>query len=129
MKSSYARKYVACFIASSCLVSLLPVLGEAWGREGHRIVGRIAAKQLSQKTQTAVLNLLIADPDDRDHCGQQTTVDAKFACIATWADEVRNDNRFGKTAPLHFVNIPIYVAPAQRRYVASRDCVNGECVI
>ena len=126
---NYARKYFAGFIASTCLMSLLPVLAEGWGRDGHRIVGRIAAKHLSQKTQTAILNLLIADPDDRDHCRQQTSLDAKFACIATWADEVRNDNRFGKTAPLHFVDIPIYVAPAKRRYVASRDCVNGECVI
>jgi hypothetical protein len=92
-------------------------------------VGRIAAKHLSQKSEKAILNLLIADPDDRDHCGQQTTLDSKFACISTWADEVRNDNRFGKTAPLHFVDIPIYVAPAKRRYVPSRDCVNGECVI
>lgn len=129
MKWSFAGKCVVCLIASLCLMSLLPVPAEGWGREGHRIVGRIAAKHLRQKTQTAILSLLVADPDDRDHCRQQTTIDDKLACIATWADEVRNDNRFGKTASLHFVNIPIYVASAQRRYIASRDCLKGECVV
>ena len=50
---------------------------------------------------------LIADPDDRDHCRQQTSIDAKFACIATWADEVRNDNRFGKEAYAEALNSAI----------------------
>jgi len=127
--SLVARKRIACLLASSCLIGLLPVLASGWGREGHRIVARIAAKHLSQKTVTAVLNLLIADPDDRDHCNQKMTADEKMACVATWADEVRNDIRFGKTGSLHFVNIPVYAKIQKRRYIASRDCVNGECVV
>lgn len=123
------RHYIARVLVLVCFMSLLPGFAGAWGKEGHRIVARIAAKHLSTKTQTAIINLLRADSDDRDHCGQKTSLDDKLACVATWADEVRNDSRFGNTAPLHFVNIPIYVTAAQRRYVASRDCAKGECVI
>lgn len=129
MRTTNRQKLGACFVAASCLLSLVPASANAWGREGHRIVARVAAKHLSQKTRTSVLNLLIADPDDRGHCQQQASIDDKLACVATWADEVRNDSHFGNTAPLHFVNIPVYAAAAQRRYTASRDCAKGECVV
>lgn len=129
MGNRYAGKVVACFAASFCLISLLPAPAIGWGREGHSIVARIAAKHLSQKSQTAILNLLRADPDDRGHCGQKTNLEDKMACIAPWADDVRMDSKYGNTAPLHFVNIPVYVAASQRHYIAGRDCAKGECII
>ncbi len=50
----------------------------------------------------------------------------KLACIASWADTVRNENG---TAPLHFVNIPVYAPVADRHYEAARDCKAGKCVV
>lgn len=129
MGNKNARKLLACFAASFCLISLLPAPAIGWGREGHSIVARIATKHLSQKTQTAILDLLKADPDDRGHCGDKTSLEDKMACLAPWADDVRSDSQYGNTGPFHFVNVPIYVAKAQRHYVESRDCKNGDCII
>src|SRR5437867_4682216 len=129
MKSKSARKPVAWLIVSLCLVSLLPPRAGAWGREGHRVIARIAVNHLTAKTKAAIGELLQADPDDREMCSQQVSLVEKMACVSTWADVVRRDLQFACTAPLHFVNIPIYAPPPQRHYDARRDCANGDCVV
>jgi len=129
MPTKFAKKFVVYLMVSLCLVSLLPLPAEAWGREGHRVVARIAAKHLTAKTRDAMAKLLLADPDDRDHCLQQASLDDKLACLSVWADEARTDPQFRSTAPLHFVNIPIYVPPSEQHYDASRDCPTGDCVV
>jgi hypothetical protein len=127
MRIPTVKKSVAYFIVIVFLLSL-PVRAGAWGREGHRIVARIAARHLTAKTQTAILKLIQADKEDIDKCKNETSLEEKLACVATWADEVRTSPKYKSTAPLHFVNIPIYVPEAQRHYDQQRDCSKG-CVV
>src|SRR5437867_11376619 len=108
-----ARNPVAWVIISLCLAGLLPARVGAWGRKGHRVISRIAVNHLTPKTKDEIDKLLQADPDDREMCSQQTSLDEKMACIATWADVVRRDLQYACTAPFHFVNITIYAPPAQ----------------
>ena len=106
------------------LAGLRPQRAEAWGREGHHVVARIAARHLTPKTQAAIAPLLAADADDREMCKQQSTLEDKLACVSVWADLARRDPQFASTAGLHFVNIPVFAPAAQRKYDAARDCVN-----
>ncbi len=126
MKPKAASRYLACLLVAGLLLTLAPVRAAAWGQEGHAIVARIAAARLTTKTQTAVGKLLQVDPFFKQKCSHAQTVGDKLACIASWADVVRNTNG---TAPLHFVDIPIYAPAATRHYVAARDCKQGQCVI
>ncbi|HEX8179375.1 MAG TPA: S1/P1 nuclease [Pyrinomonadaceae bacterium] len=126
MKLNAAQKYLACLLSVGALIALTSVRAAAWGQEGHAIVARIAAAHLSKKTQTAVVGLLQVDPFFQQKCAQAKTVADKLACIASWADTVRNENG---TAALHFVNIPVYAPAAERRYEPARDCKNDQCVV
>ena len=129
MATNAVKKSSVWLMISFCIISLLPVNANAWGRAGHHVVARIAARRLSTRAKEALTKLLQADPDDREMCGQQTTLEDKLACISTWADIVRREPQFADTAPLHFVNIPIFAPPAQRQYDAKRDCANDKCVV
>src|SRR5438552_18665842 len=116
MKSKSARKPVAWLMVSLCLVSLLPPRAGAWGREGDRVIARIAVNHLTAKTKAAIGEPWRADPDDREMCSQQTSLDAKTACVSTWADVVKSALQIACTASSHFVNIPSYTPPPQRPY-------------
>jgi nuclease S1 len=63
----------------------------AWGRLGHRVISRIAEKNLNPQAKAAIAELL--DPGE-------TLADA-----STWADE--NRRRLPKTAPWHYVDVPL----------------------
>src|SRR5262245_26791685 len=104
MATSLMKKSGVGLMVLVCLVSLLPVDANAWGRKGHHVVARIAARRMTAKTRDAISQLLKADPDDREMCAQQTTLEDKLACISTWADIVRREPQYTDTAPLHFVN-------------------------
>lgn len=98
-----------------CLLLLaLPASGLAWGPAGHRMVGELAARQLTPAAQAETRRLL----------GGQSLAD-----VAPWADELRNDPTrralWRETAPLHFVNF----AGDSCRYVAARDCPGGRCIV
>lgn len=107
----------AAFFAVLVLVNVfVPSTLEAWGPEGHPVVGLIAAKHLTPKARQAVSQLL----------GGQT-----LSSVANFADQVRGARP--ETAPLHFVDIEI----TDDDYVPARDCkevnghneVTGDCVI
>lgn len=129
MKKTSPNNQALRFSLSLCLLLLFPFETRAWGRKGHHVVARIAFLHLSEKSKTAITNLLQADQNDKEHCAQQTSLASKFACISTWADAVRRDPGFTQTASNHFVNIPIFVPAAQRQYDASRDCASKDCII
>ena len=82
----------------------------AWGGEGHRIVGSIAAAQLDKSTAKLVAELL----DD------QTVADA-----ACWADEVRSDRQYDWIKPLHYINVPRGATSVDMQ----RDGAKGEQVV
>jgi nuclease S1 len=63
----------------------------AWGRLGHRVASRIAEKQLTPATKSAIAELL--EPGE------------SLADASTWADEVRG--RMRHTAPWHYVDVPL----------------------
>ena len=94
---------------TTILLLLSPSLALAWGKDGHRVVARIAEKHLTAKAKQAVQQIL----------GGET-----LASVAVWADEVRRSPKFKWTAPLHFVN----VAKGSAEYDAARDCPES-CVV
>lgn len=107
------RRFVVVFVAVS-----LPLVGapvRAWGELGHRLVGALAQKQLTQQASTRVAELL------RDEA------DPTLAGVAYWADALRvsDPERFKVTARWHYVNMPRETC----RYVAARDCPDGACVV
>ncbi|HWK05818.1 MAG TPA: S1/P1 nuclease [Puia sp.] len=64
----------------------------SWGVTGHRTIGKIAENHLSAKAKAAVQELL----------GDQSLAD-----VSTWADEVRSQPEYKRTAPWHFLNLPL----------------------
>jgi hypothetical protein len=81
----------------------------AWSAEGHRLVARIAAEQLTPEARARVAAIL----------GPGETL----ASIAPWADEARRQRP--ATAPWHYINIPI----SRPRLDMARDCPKGDCVL
>lgn len=129
MPTKFVKKFSAWLMTTLCLIGLMPTDARAWGREGHQVVARIAARHLTAKTKTALLNLLQADPNDLGMCKQKNKLEDQLACVSVWADDARKEPEFASTAGLHFVNIPTFVPSGEQHYDAARDCVNGNCVI
>lgn len=88
-------------IASSCL---------AWGEDGHRIVGALAAERLTPEARAAVIELLGSDD---------------LATAGLWADQIRGDAAWDWAKPLHYVNLP----RDGSSFEAARDCPEGQCVV
>jgi nuclease S1 len=63
----------------------------AWGRLGHRVISRLAEKQLTPAAKAAITELL--EPGE------------SLADASLWADE--NRGRLPKTAPWHYVDVPL----------------------
>ena len=74
---------------------------EAWGRQGHRLVARIAAERLTPVARRNVAWLI----------GPQALAD-----VASWADDFIDGNE--QTAFWHYINIP----PDATTYDRDRDC-------
>jgi hypothetical protein len=82
----------------------------AWGEDGHRIVGVIAADRLSPEARAAVVELLGSDD---------------LATAGLWADQIRSDAAWDWAKPLHYVNLPRDGSD----FDAARDCPEGQCVV
>ncbi len=85
---------------------LIPSVCFAWGRDGHRITGFIAAKYLTPQAAAAVKDLL---------------GNASLADVSTWADEIRRKRK--NTEPWHYVNVD----PSHDRF--DLDCPEQGCVV
>ena len=82
----------------------------AWGRLGHRVISRIAEKKLNPKAKAAIAELL----DEGE----------SIADASTWADE--NRGRLPKTAPWHYVDVPLDEPRYDSRFsadVAQKGCI------
>ena len=82
----------------------------AWGRLGHRVISRIAEKNLSPKAKAAIAALL----DEGE----------SMADASTWADE--NRGRLQKTAPWHYVDVPLDEARYDSKFsgdVSQKGCI------
>jgi hypothetical protein len=95
-------------------VLLAPQPGYAWGREGHRIVARIAARNLLQATRDKLRAILGVTTD--------AALENAMATAAVWPD--RLDRAATGTARWHFINVPIS-AP----FSTAGNCANHQCVI
>jgi hypothetical protein len=76
----------------------MPSAAMAWGEDGHRIVARIAEKQLSRKAQLVIRNLV----------GDESISDNR---IPNFADHIRGSSFFRKKYPnndkYHFIDIDV----------------------
>lgn len=86
----------------------------AWSTLGHRLVGELAERHLSPAAEVQVKRLLAGEPDPT------------LAGVATWADRLRDldPERFKQTSRWHYVDI----GDGSCRYIAARDCPDGNCV-
>jgi len=91
----------------------LPVTSFGWGREGHRVVAKIAAKNLSQDARNKVATIL-----GTNNAG----VEEALAEASTWPDEINKSQT--KTADWHFVDVPV-TAP----FAIGPLCDGHNCVI
>jgi len=93
---------------------LVPNTGLAWGREGHRIVARIAEKNLLPATREKLRQIL----------GLTTSAGlaTAMATAAIWPDRI--DRGATGTGRWHFINVPI-ASP----FTVAGHCPNHECVI
>ena len=83
----------------------------AWGPQGHEIVARIAAYNLTPSAHLRISQLLGGDAP------------ALMVLDSNWADEIRADRP--ETVGWHFVNIEI----GAKGYDPRRDCANDNCVV
>ena len=86
-----------------CVVLLAESPASTWGRDGHRIVARIAAKNLTSAARAKVAAILKTS---------SSGVESAMADAATWPDEI--DKSATRTFDWHFINarvdIPFDVA-------------------
>jgi hypothetical protein len=85
----------------------------AFGADGHRIVAELAQRQLTAPARAEIARLLAGEADP------------SLAGIATWADQVRDQDAWRSTAPWHYVNFP----RGHCRYRARARCPGGDCVV
>lgn len=111
------------FIFVILLFSFSPGNLFAWGDEGHRIVARIAAANLTPKARGQIAVLL-----QNEKCSGISTTADRLACASTWADAVRYA-RYPETYNWHFVDISLNFD----NYDHGRDCeensAKGDCGI
>jgi hypothetical protein len=94
-------------------VQLVATKAQAWGDDGHRVVGELAFRQLSPGAQAAVKECL-TEP------GYETLAEA-----ATWPDTyARRFHEYDAMKSFHYVNVDHRAA----RYDQKRDCAVG-CVV
>jgi len=114
------RRMTRFFCFALCLaVFAAPFSARAWGPTGHRMVGALAADELTPAARREIARLLQGEPDPT------------LAGIANWADELRDhppadDPDIGKrTSRWHYVNL----AEDDCGYEPPKHCPNGDCVI
>jgi hypothetical protein len=88
-----------------------PIPALAWGPEGHEVIARIAADNLSPAAHLRISQILGGDAP------------ALMVLDSNWADEIRADRP--ETAPWHFADIEI----GSKGYDPRRDCPHGDCVV
>ena len=88
-----------------------PLPAYAWGPEGHEVIARIAADNLSPAAHLRISQMLGGDAPDL------------MVLDSNWADEIRADRP--QTTNWHFVNIEI----GSKGYDPHRDCARDDCVV
>lgn len=103
-------------ILIATLLMLVLRNADAWGPEGHRIIGAAAFGLLDDTARAAVMEIL-GNPGR-----ERVANELDRAC--NWPDAVREQDEWSWTAPFHYVNIPRHTG----HYDRARDCPDGRCV-
>ncbi len=88
-------------VAAAMLLVFMPATVQAWGPEGHEIVGTLAEAMLSNTAKAGVQSILGT---------------ATLASVSNWADQIRQARQ--ETYNWHFVDIPRSAAT----FDDARDC-------
>jgi hypothetical protein len=106
-------------ILAALLVLLAPAQAAiAWGPEGHRMVGEIAARFLNARASAQVLDLLRNDRlADGQPSGRRT-----LAEVANWADEIKETEWGKRRGSWHYDDVPLCETAVYEKY-----CRNGRC--
>lgn len=104
------------FHATVCVGLMVLTAGQAWGwgRDGHRIIGRLAEAELKPTAQAEVARLLAGEPEP------------SLEGVATWADQIRDLPEGRGTGRWHWLNLP---KESPCSFVEERDCKDGNCVV
>jgi hypothetical protein len=73
-----------------CLFLINPFIALSWGVSGHRIIGEIAERQLTDTAQRKIAALLN---------------NATIAMVSNWGDEIRSDPAYDHTTTWHYTNL------------------------
>jgi hypothetical protein len=101
------RVYLPALLAFSLLIPVHPCFG--WGARGHRVAAKVAMKRLTPAAKQAIADLL----NEGDSLPE----------LAGWADGGEAHRVEPKSAPWHYVNVPITASKYENRYCADRGCV------
>ena len=77
------------------IVLMLPTLlfgNNDWGKTGHRIVGEIAERQLTDEVKEIIYDILDGE---------------SLSSVSTWPDEMRSNPDFKSYDKWHYVNLPL----------------------
>lgn len=75
------------------LLLLIPTISFAdWGKVGHRIIGEIAERQLTDDVREIVYDILDGE---------------SLSSVSTWADEMRSNPSWRPYDKWHYVNLPL----------------------
>jgi hypothetical protein len=96
-----------CIAIATLLAVSLVDQARAWGPVGHRAIGQIASRQLSDEVRREVLDILGG---------------ASLAEASTWMDDVRSEPRYDWLEPLHYVNLD----PRRGRF---QGCPPRGCIV
>src|SRR5262245_28459683 len=95
-----------------CWLLVVPMSGWSWGRSGHRIIAKIAAKRLSPEARKKVAAILGTT---------ENGLEAAMASAATWPDEI--DKGATGTSGWHFIDVPVTAPFSIGTLCARNDCI------
>jgi hypothetical protein len=99
------------------IISVAVTGANAWGAQGHELVGSIAQQFL---TPQAIRGLSSLYPNQ----------DGNLKSLTNWADSIKSNVRYAYANPYHFVN-PVHINGKVPicEYVDERDCKDRKCAV
>src|SRR4051812_47845221 len=100
-------KYLKSIVPALALF-LMPLASQAWGVNGHRIVGGIAEQRLTAKARAEIRKIL----------GNES-----LAMASTWADFIKSDTAFNYISSWHYLDLPAGLDSVAVRKYLGKDTI------